>query len=124
MTKKLPAIYLGGGAHTNWRDGVVEALKDVAICYDPIKMSRQHAILDFTSDDMAALRASDYMFMVHDQENQHGASFEAGACYVLDIPYVYVCLLPHIETMVMAGSKAAFTNMEEALEYTKKRLLS
>lgn len=122
MMKPLPGIYLAGGAYTTWRDDVAKKLDGIAICYDPIKMSRQHAIADFTTDDLAALRRSDFCLVVQDYVQQHGAALESGFAYALDIPIVYVCLVARVESMIAGVSRAVFTDIDAALDYMKKRM--
>lgn len=117
-------VYLAGGLNSDWRVQLADRwLSRNVACYDPMTESRQDAIYEFTNDDLAALRDSDLLFGHCTYHHYTGMALEFGFAHGLGIPIVYVCTQSRIDSMMVAVSKAAFTDLAAAVEYTEKRLL-
>ena len=114
-------VYLAGGTVTDWREAVAKAFGPRFECLDPMTQSRQQAIMEFTTDDLALIDGCDILFGVNDYESQHGMALEFGYAFARLKPIIYVARLPRVESMMAAVSKAVFTDTDAAVEYIKKR---
>lgn len=117
-------VYLAGGLDSDWRKSLSRRWKRRGVeTYDPMTESRQGAIYEFTQDDLAAIAGCDLLFGYCTYHRYTGMALEFGFAHARGIPIVYVNTQPRIDSMMVAVSAAAFTDLDEAIAYCEHRLL-
>lgn len=114
-------IYLGG-SRGNWRENLKNHLKaeDPTIEFlEPFKVSKL-ALMDYTRDDLDAIKESDLVFFHINYHIYTGGCLEAGYAYALKKPIILVFNhAGYIDPMLLAVSRKVFTDIESAIKWFK-----
>lgn len=121
-------IYLAGGKG-DWRETVYDLISKSDLrgpldLYDPFTRGRQGAIYEFTQDDLQAVAGSDLILGYCNFERYSGMALEFGYAYAKGIPIIYVAGQPRIDSMMVGVAKAAFTDLDAAVEFVIERYLT
>jgi len=118
--KKKKNLYLAGNLG-NWRDGVVEKLKDQYNIYNALVDSRQDCPIHFVNDDIKGVESSNILLAYRSKENPDcpGMAFEAGVAYKNGTIIIFVDETAFPDPLIFSVAKRFFTELDVAIEYLK-----
>jgi len=112
-------IYLGG-CRGKWREKI-QAIPGVE-GIDPFK-GKEYALMDFTREDLDAIKESDMVIFHLTYHIFTGACVEAGYAYALKKPIILIFgQKGYIEPLLLAVSRKVFTDIDSAIEWLKEYL--
>jgi nucleoside 2-deoxyribosyltransferase len=85
------SIFLSGGTHSSWRDGIFSAFADERY-YDPMTLSDVSDMAVIARTEREWLDATDVLFFYFEESNPSGlgSAFEVGYAVAKGIPVIFV----------------------------------
>jgi nucleoside 2-deoxyribosyltransferase len=121
---RAPGVYLAGGFFQEFKPSLVARLESRGIeVLDPeAKGERHHIPGCYVGLDLEMIRAADAVLAyLGDYPYVYGMAAECGYACALDIPIIFVCLAPRVDSFLSGLARATFTSFEPAVEFLAKR---